>query len=175
MTSPDEYLLPTTYWVVQDRLLAGDYPSVGRRTLDLARLTSLIDAAGITSFIDLTGTGEIPIRQQYKPLFRSLPGERLLHYHHMPITDMGVPSTAEMIAILDTIDQAPGRVYVHCYAGVGRTGTVVGCYLARHGLHNGNVLEAITLLRTGGLGDPPCPSPIRPAQCSMVSSWQLGM
>lgn len=25
-------------------------------------------------------------------------------------------------------------VYVHCYGGIGRTGTVVGCWLVRHGL-----------------------------------------
>ena len=26
------------------------------------------------------------------------------------------------------------RVYVHCRAGIGRTGTVIGCYLAEQGL-----------------------------------------
>ncbi len=40
------------------------------------------------------------------------------------------------MAILDTIDRSiadDGRVYVHCWGGVGRTGVIVGCWLARHG------------------------------------------
>ncbi len=38
--------------------------------------------------------------------------------------------------ILDVIDTAldTGRnVYVHCWGGIGRTGTVVACWLQRHG------------------------------------------
>jgi protein-tyrosine phosphatase len=38
--------------------------------------------------------------------------------------------------------------YVHCLGGIGRTGTVVGCYLVRHGLADGkNVLEIMRDLR----------------------------
>jgi protein-tyrosine phosphatase len=50
---------------------------------------------------------------------------------------MEVPTEAEMIHILDTIDQALAEdrpVYVYCWGGHGRTGTVVGCYLRRHDL-----------------------------------------
>jgi hypothetical protein len=55
----------------------------------------------------------------------------------LAIRDMEVPTEAEMIHILDTIDQALTEdrpVYVHCWGGHGRTGTVVGCYLRRHDL-----------------------------------------
>jgi protein-tyrosine phosphatase len=41
-----------------------------------------------------------------------------------------------MQSILDTIDlelQAGHGVYVHCWGGIGRTGTVIGCWLKRHG------------------------------------------
>jgi predicted protein tyrosine phosphatase len=41
-----------------------------------------------------------------------------------------------MKKILDTLDQLlkDGRkIYIHCWGGVGRTGTTVGCYLIRHG------------------------------------------
>jgi len=44
---------------------------------------------------------------------------------------------AEMIRILDQIDRGMEQnpaVYLHCWGGRGRTGTVVGCYLARHGM-----------------------------------------
>jgi protein-tyrosine phosphatase len=59
----------------------------------------------------------------------------------LSIPDNDIPSPTFMRTILDAIDQAnaAGRVvYVHCWAGKGRTGTVVGCWLARHGLAVGD-------------------------------------
>jgi protein-tyrosine phosphatase len=56
---------------------------------------------------------------------------------HLPIRDFGLPTRAEMVIILDTIDNVlkKGRnVYLHCWGGIGRTGTTVGCYLVRHGM-----------------------------------------
>ena len=56
-----------------------------------------------------------------------------------------------MTAILDAIDTSltGGRlVYVHCWGGVGRTGTVVGCWLLRHGLATRDaVLDTLAQLR----------------------------
>ena len=56
-----------------------------------------------------------------------------------------------MKEILDIIDAAVGSdlpVYVHCLGGIGRTGTVVGCWLARHGIAVGQAaLECIRKLR----------------------------
>ena len=51
-----------------------------------------------------------------------------------------------MVAILDAIDHAlaEGRnVYVHCWGGVGRTGTVVGCWLVRHGRTGDEALDQV--------------------------------
>ena len=47
---------------------------------------------------------------------------------------------------LDAIDEAldAGRnVYVHCWGGIGRTGTVVGCWLVRHGMTGDEALAEI--------------------------------
>jgi len=38
------------------------------------------------------------------------------------------------------------RVYVHCRAGIGRTGTVVGCYLAEQGLDGSEALSQLNRL-----------------------------
>ena len=51
-----------------------------------------------------------------------------------------------MVKILDTIDEALAEghtVYVHCWGGIGRTGTVVGCHLVRHGKQGEEALEEI--------------------------------
>ena len=54
----------------------------------------------------------------------------------LPIRDFGVPTHEELRRILNTIDDALGygrTVFVHCRGGIGRTGTVLGAWLRRHG------------------------------------------
>ena len=38
-------------------------------------------------------------------------------------------------------------MYVHCWGGVGRTGTVIGCVLADEGLTYDEVIDKLTFLR----------------------------
>ena len=68
-------------------------------------------------------------------------------YERHAIADLGVPSNpADMAGILGAIDAAldDGKnVFVHCWGGVGRTGTVVGCWLVRHGRTGDEALAQI--------------------------------
>ena len=60
---------------------------------------------------------------------------------------MGVTTVAGMAAALDAVDMALRDglgVYVHCWGGIGRTGTLVGCWLVRHGQ---TADEALALIR----------------------------
>jgi protein tyrosine phosphatase len=66
-------------------------------------------------------------------------------------------------------------VYVHCWSGKGRTGTVVGCYLARHGMAADiDVIEMIREIRknTEDFSDP---SPETKEQINMVINWTEGL
>src|SRR5690606_41460522 len=61
-----------------------------------------------------------------------------------------------------------GRVYVHCWGGVGRTGTVVGCLLLDRGLATGDdVLYRLAELRAGTRKGRR-PSPETPAQIEVL-------
>ncbi len=120
---------PNTYWVMEGQFLAGEYPGA-RAPAEAREKVAAFLKAGITTFIDLTEPHELA---PYEPLLANVGAE----YHRFPIRDVSVPrGVRHMLDILDAIDTAlaAGRnVYVHCWGGIGRTGTVVACWLQRHG------------------------------------------
>lgn len=134
--------IANSYWVRPGRLLAGEYPGSMTRAEAMERVQKLLHA-GVTSFIDLTEDGELPA---YDALLPELT-EQQVRYRRLPILDHGLPdSPADMIKILDHLDSelAAGHcVYVHCRAGIGRTGTTIGCHLIRSGLANDAALERL--------------------------------
>ena len=81
-----------------------------------------------------------------------------------------------MDRILDAIDHALAggkSVYVHCWGGVGRTGTVVGCYLVRHGATGSSALDTLARLWSGVEKChrmPHCPETA--AQRRFVADWK---
>ena len=166
---------PKSYWVLPNQLLAGEYPGSLEDVQALHKLNGLLDCK-VDFFIDFTCSGElIP----YEPLLAKLANIRSLayQYHRSEIRDFGTPRQKQMQSILDTLDAAlsQGRkVYVHCWGGVGRTGTVVGCYLVRHGLSGEQALEAISSLRKVIPQELRRSSPESPDQFAMVRNWPTG-
>ncbi len=64
-----------------------------------------------------------------------------------PVRDFAVPEPSTLTRVLDTIDDeiaAGGVPYVHCWAGCGRTGVVVGCWLVRHGAEPKDALARVS-------------------------------
>lgn len=167
-----------SYWVIEDRFAAGAYPGDKDRALleTVPEVTEQLLGAGIDRFVNLT--------QDY-------PGGTDGHLNHydadvehtadvdrFPIRDHHVPSVEEMVTILDHIDfQLDGgrNVYVHCWGGVGRTGTVVGCWLIRHDYATmDDVMDRIGDLRLGDFGTGLTRlSPERSIQWSFLSDWEL--
>lgn len=135
-TDPPRRPIPNSYWVVPGRFAAGEYPGHWNDDMAADKLARMLDA-GIDHFIDLTqrrdGLAPYALIAQRQAERLGLDVEHASH----PIRDLGVPRTPQQMAeTLDAIDDAleNGRtVYVHCWGGVGRTGTVVGCWLVRHG------------------------------------------
>ena len=136
--------IPESYWVEPGRFLAGEFPGQDYGKLLRRRLDIFLDF-GIDSFIDLTDPDELPT---YLPLLKEQAGyyDIKVHYRRFTIRDRSVPPSETMQAILDEIDSvlsAGRKVYLHCWGGIGRTGTVVGCYLVRHGLSGQGALAQL--------------------------------
>lgn len=147
----DHDALIHAYWVRRGALLAGEYPGSPNDDKARRKIAALIDA-GVTSFVDLTEAGE-PAGggQPMLPYDHLLPAG--IRYRRYPIPDCGVIDDAGYDAILAHIDSeitGGAAVYVHCWGGKGRTGTVVGAWLIeRDGAEFPEVIDRMQQLRRG--------------------------
>ena len=162
-----------TYWVIPGKLLAGEYPGVRKfYNSQLARNLDYLLEQKASYFLDLTEPGELPPYRE--ALFQE--AGRLgcqVEYNRFPIPDYGVPSHAQMtglISMLDAALQAGQVAYVHCWGGIGRTGTLVGCYLVQQGLTGKQALARLAELRAG-LSSAWRRSPESNEQWQMVLEW----
>ena len=187
-TTQDEYFpdSPTksvpfdqAYWVIPGKLMAGCYPGSEAPSEADSNLSGLLDH-GIRHFINLMEPGELnragkPFVPYEKPLkaIAAVRGHEVT-VERLAIKDMGIPGRAEMARILDRIDANIDQhrpVYVHCLGGIGRTGTVVGCYLARHGhASDQRLIEHIQFLRKKTINHH-LMSPETNQQLDLILSW----
>lgn len=143
------------------RLIAGRHPCAWEAAQAAEDVRALL-AKGVTLFVDLTQEGEL------EPYEHHLPAD--VRYVRLPIRDFSVPDPDQLATTLDVIDgeiRAGGLVFVHCWAGCGRTGVVVGSWLVRHGLDPRRALARIAEARGAG-----CPQTLE--QRLVVLEWEAG-
>jgi hypothetical protein len=134
--------LPESYWVQAPCFLAGEYPA-GRNGQETRERLAAMLTAGLDTFFDLTNPGEL---ESYQPALARESSHLGISaiYRRFPIADFGLPSRQQMTVLLNAIDAtlaAGHRIYLHCWGGIGRTGTTVGCYLVRHGSSGRQALQ----------------------------------
>jgi len=146
-TTPTPRPIPNSYWATP-LLLACEYPGAPTDEAAASKLDALL-AAGIRDFYDLTHEGELrPYETQLRERAARLGiAPESLRYRRFPVPDMGLPSVKRLAEIMHALaDSAAAgrRAAVHCWGGIGRTGTVVGChYVQHHGLSGEDALARI--------------------------------
>lgn len=83
-------------------------------------------AAGVTTVVDLRAEHGLDIPED---LLAELGITRVA----IPIRDGQTPTTAQVQQFLDAVDASDGTVFLHCGAGVGRTGTMAAAYRVSRG------------------------------------------
>ena len=123
-------------WIVDDKVIAMGRPGPA----DLDALSSL----GVTHVISLT--------------LLPLPGEQLdaagITGIQIPVVDMAPPSVEEIshfVRELSELVDGGNKVAVHCGAGLGRTGTMIACYLVSTGMPAEEALGEIRRRRPGSV------------------------
>lgn len=67
------------------------------------------------------------------------------HHEDLFFIDGSTPTDAILKKFLDVAERSPGGVAVHCKAGLGRTGSLIGCHIMKH--WRWTALETIAWLR----------------------------
>jgi atypical dual specificity phosphatase len=124
-------------WLLPGQLVACAYP---RRQAGLASLAR----QGVSVVINLHQRAHRPARLAALGLTEL----------HLPVADFTAPSPEQLVRGVDAIDAAlaEGRkVAVHCGGGLGRTGTLLACYLVRHGMSTVDAIERVRAVRPGSI------------------------
>jgi ADP-ribosylglycohydrolase len=141
-------------WRVDDELLAGEFPAAKDDPVRSDEKLQVLVDAGIRTFIDLTDADTTDAHlEPYGPRLAAAADMRRLDLTriNLRIPDGGVIPDDGYDDIVATIDAARSRggVYVHCWGGVGRTGTVVGCVLAAAGHDHASIESRLREMRAG--------------------------
>jgi hypothetical protein len=144
------------------------------------RVTGLWNA-GMRTFVNLIEEDEKNPQgkafARYDHILRDLAtkdDERVAHLR-FPIVDQHITSNDRMSSILDAIDLSIANhvpVYAHCFGGIGRTGTVVCCWLLRRGfVTKESVFQVLKQLRQADVERSWRDAPENDVQKDFVLNW----
>lgn len=134
-------MLAERAWLLEiSWILPGELAAFSRFALrDAERLRE----AGIGAIVSLTE--DFPPELIGEPRFATL---------HLPVEDMTPPDMDQVQRFVEFVDATVARgsaVGVHCHAGLGRTGTMIACYLVTRGMTAGQAIEHVRQKRPGSI------------------------
>ncbi len=123
-------------WIIPGRLMASVLPNSYRYLMELKNM-------GITSVINLT-------EEDWPRIWIERSG---FIYLHEPVEDFGIPTVEQAMRAVRFIEEniSKGAVMVHCRAGLGRTGTIIGVYLVETGMDPNEAIDTVREHRIGSL------------------------
>ncbi|KAG8942357.1 hypothetical protein FRC04_003810 [Tulasnella sp. 424] len=154
--------LPNSYWATPT-LLASECPGDSREHIATPKLKALLDAGITDFFdlmeewesltylptlerlVSERGGHVVKLdtsKENDSTFFQDTPqngdeGTLLVRYARFPIQDGSVPTSDALQVIMNALhvvqQQHNRKAVVHCWGGIGRTGTIVGCWLVYSG------------------------------------------
>ena len=125
-------------WVIQDEI-AG----MARPVSVVSDLEFLKDN-GIEAIVSLTEL----------PLHKTLIDEFGFEYKHIPVADLTSPTQEqieEFVTFVNNLISSKKKIVVHSDAGIGRTGTMLACYLVNKGRSAKNAITEVRKKRPGSI------------------------
>lgn len=132
-----------TWWIDEPRLLGSCNPM----SADLTKLR----ADGFNVIVSLLE--EDVQRPYYDPARAQAMGYQR---HNIPVGDFESPTVDQLVEFIDLLGRLPddAKIIVHCYAGIGRTGTFAAAYWIAKGLTPDDAVSRVRQARPEAVQTP---------------------
>jgi len=125
-------------WFVENQLAAMAMPDGSREDFEE------LGRHGISALVTLT----------VEPVLRKAAKKHGFDYLHLPIPDFSAPGQSQIRQFVEFCNRNVVQnraVAVHCKAGMGRTGTMLACYLVSKGMEPAKAIETTREKRPGSI------------------------